>query len=164
VTDPQLLDRFTRTGDPAAMAEIVSRYGAMVLGVARRVTGCAHDAEDVAQACFVELARTAGRVNVSLPGYLHRLATRRAIDFVRQRKARQMTEAAAPRPDAPANRAAIVQHFLLGRSQREIAGDLKIDQSTFARRLAKALEVISPRDYLAAVAGANPRPVTSVWR
>ncbi|HEY0007461.1 MAG TPA: sigma-70 family RNA polymerase sigma factor, partial [Tepidisphaeraceae bacterium] len=168
MNDSELLGRYISHRDSDAMAEIVRRYGGLVLGAAQRVTGNKHDAEDVAQACFVELSQKAARVNENLAGFLHCLATRRGIDLVRRRKARSMNEAAAPRPDETAaadhlwhdiqadldaalagmdeaDRLPIVQHYLLGRSQQEVADDLKINQSTVARRLAKGLQELRKR-------------------
>src|SRR5262245_32011175 len=49
----------------------------MVLGICRRGAGDA--ADDAFQATFLALARQAGRVTESLPGWLHRVATRMAL-------------------------------------------------------------------------------------
>ena len=58
--DADLVARFALQRDEAAFAALVDRHGAMVLGVARRVVGDSHLAEDVMQATFVMLARRAG--------------------------------------------------------------------------------------------------------
>lgn len=166
MSDEELLRRYVQQRDPTALAEIVRRYGGMVLGVARRVTGHPQDAEDVTQTCFAELLQKAGEVKVSLPGYLHCLATRRAIDLVRRRMARRVGETAAACSDETVDqlwfevkadldsamsdlddsiRVPLVEHYLLGRTQAEIAEGLQVNQSTVARRLAAGLEELRKR-------------------
>jgi RNA polymerase sigma-70 factor, ECF subfamily len=60
---------------------IVEKHGDRVLGIATRILGSTHDAEDVAQDVFIEAYRLyrAGPVQ-SWAGLLVRLATMRAID------------------------------------------------------------------------------------
>ena len=79
LSDGQLLERFVNNRalsvEAARAAEtafeaIVSRHGAMVWGVCRRVLGDAHEAEDAFQATFLILVRKAG----SLRGAMARSA------------------------------------------------------------------------------------------
>src|SRR5262249_30568854 len=72
----ELLEGFAATKDGEAFAVLVRRHGPMVLGVCRRGAGDA--ADDAFQATFLALARQASRVTESLPGWLHRVATRMA--------------------------------------------------------------------------------------
>jgi len=78
-SDDSLLQRYAQTRDADAFAELTRRYAGLVYGACLRVTGNHADAEDVAQECFLELAQKASAITVSLPGWLHMLAQRRAI-------------------------------------------------------------------------------------
>jgi|GEM_PF-1603841 len=64
----------------AAFAELVARYGPMVLGVCRRTLIDVHDAEDAFQAVFVVLARKAKNIQPpgAVGGWLHGVAVRTA--------------------------------------------------------------------------------------
>jgi RNA polymerase sigma factor (sigma-70 family) len=101
--DPELLDRYTHGHDQAAFATLVRRYGPLVLGVARRQLADVHRAEDVFQATFLALARSAARLGGRpvLANWLYVVALRQA------RKARAQVArcealelAAPPRPSS----------------------------------------------------------------
>jgi RNA polymerase sigma factor (sigma-70 family) len=96
-TDAALLGRFAADRDETAFAALVDRHGPMVLGVARRVTGNHHTAEDVFQATFLTLARQAGRLRrpAALPAWLHQTASTIALMALRASKRRARAEAEA---------------------------------------------------------------------
>src|SRR5207248_659731 len=96
--DDELLRRFDRTRDEAAFAELVRRYGGLVRGVARRVAGDHHAAEDVLQGTFLLLARKARTVRWRgrIAPWLHAAAYRLACH------ARRQTRRPEPLSDVPA--------------------------------------------------------------
>ena len=78
-------------GDESALARAYDTYGSLVYGLALRVCGKVHDAEEVLQDVFLTLWRTASRFDGargSLAGYLTTLTRNRAIDRLRSRRAR----------------------------------------------------------------------------
>src|SRR5947209_2729617 len=99
VSDDVLLTRFAADRDEAAFAELVRRHGPLVRGVARRRLGDSHEADDVAQATFLALARKAHRLaGRPLAGWLFTVAYRLA------NKARiKLARSAAPPSDVPTN-------------------------------------------------------------
>ena len=88
----RLLQRYLDDRDPDAFAEIVREHASMVYGTALRIVGNESDAEDVAQECYLELARKAGTIKDSVGGWLHTLTTRRAINRVRGEARRKVHE------------------------------------------------------------------------
>src|SRR3954447_6705546 len=84
---------YAAKGDPAAFAELVQRYADMVYATARRVTGSAAAAEDVAQDCFLRLAQSSAAVTGSLAAWLHRTSLNRSLEILRSERARRRREA-----------------------------------------------------------------------
>src|SRR5437763_1985077 len=112
-SDTAWLQKYQSAADPASMGELIRRHAGMVFGVARRITGNAHDAEDVAQSCFLELIRNADGIcqkrdepegGQSAAGWLHGTAMHRAMDLMRNQATRRRheTEAARTRLQADA--------------------------------------------------------------
>jgi RNA polymerase sigma factor (sigma-70 family) len=100
-SDGELLDRFARQHDESAFAQLVKRYGSLVLGTCRRVLGNEADAEDAFQATFLVLARKAGTTAWRGPvgGWLYRTAHQVACKArtAAQRRSRH-EEKVSPRP------------------------------------------------------------------
>src|SRR5437588_11606208 len=71
--DMELVRQFTRDNSEAAFAELVRRHINLVYSVALRCTGQDGDAQDVAQAVFIILARKAAglRERTLLTGWLY---------------------------------------------------------------------------------------------
>ncbi len=76
--DGDLLGRYVRDRDQGAFEALVHRYGGLVLGVARRQLAPAQPVEDVFQATFLALARSANRLhrNTPLANWLYTVALR----------------------------------------------------------------------------------------
>jgi RNA polymerase sigma-70 factor (ECF subfamily) len=161
-----LLRQFTETGDAEAFSEITRRYAGLVYGTCLRVTGDAECARDATQDTFFQLLKHAGRVTGSLGGWLHQVATRRAVDLVRRDTARRERERAfaagsAQETDAwaevsplvdeamneiePGQRDLLLQHFLQGESTVQMAAAEGVSQPTMSRRVEAALEQLRER-------------------
>jgi RNA polymerase sigma factor (sigma-70 family) len=66
--------------------EIVNCHATLVVGSVRRILGNDHDAEDVVQDIFLEAYQVSHKMIIrNWAGFLHHLATRRAIDRLRKR-------------------------------------------------------------------------------
>lgn len=83
-----------RAGDHEAFRELVERHSRAVFRVAYRITGRTEDAEDVVQETFLrayrQLDRFESRANFGT--WLHRIAANCAVDLLRARPGREMTE------------------------------------------------------------------------
>jgi RNA polymerase sigma factor (sigma-70 family) len=93
--DEELLAHYRACRNQEAFAALVERHGLMVIRVCRGILGNAADAEDVAQAVFLELARRPEMVRRSVAGWLHELARSRAINELRGRRRRLHREGRA---------------------------------------------------------------------
>ncbi len=162
--DQALLLHYARSRDAGSFAQLVGRYSALVFSIACRVTGNTATAEDVTQDCFLKLARQADSIRGSLPGWLHRVALNRSLQVIRNEATRKRHESRvsptsepdnepgwnqiAPHVDSALSRLPqdvcepLVQHFLLGRTQNQIAEILGVNQATVSRRIQEGIEMI----------------------
>ena len=162
-TERMMVQRLVRLGDSQAFSRIMHQYAGMVYGTCRRILGNDADAADAAQETFFHLLQNADRITGSLGGWLHQVATRRAIDRIRQeagRRRRQDLYAAngASEPDEwsaieplvdesleelPDDlREVLILHFLKGQTMSQIAAAKGSSQPTISRRVAAALEML----------------------
>jgi RNA polymerase sigma factor (sigma-70 family) len=164
-SDADLLHSFLHSRDENAFACLVKRHGRMVLGVARRILGNRHDAEDAFQATFLVLAKRAACIKPpSMRGnWLHGVAYRTALEARRRiARRREKERAAVPRaasasPDLAAMvdaelsclpdklRVALVLCELEGRTRREVARELGIAEGTVASRVARGRMQLAKR-------------------
>ncbi len=171
LSDSDLLERFIAEDDEAAFTLLVQRHGGMVLHVCRRVLHDAHLAEEAFQATFVVLGRQASSIRKrrSLASWLHGVALKVALK-ARQRAATRRhreTEAGAMRrsetiddatweelrgildeelaalPEKP--RAAVILHYLEGKTHAQAAGELGCAKSTLQSYLERGRERLRER-------------------
>ncbi len=168
-----LLQRFAATGDAEAFSEIVRRHAGMVYGASLRVLSDADRAADATQETFFQLLQNASEITGSVSGWLHRVATRKAVDVIRRDSSRRKREAqyAADRTvdaqkwqdispyvdealdelDAE-TRLILIGHFFNGRTMTEIAAAGKLSQPTVSRRIERLAEKLKDRGIIAAAA------------
>lgn len=165
-TSAALLSRFVKKNDPKAFGEIIHLHSGLVYGACIRVLGDEHKAADATQETFFQLMKHAAEISTSLPGWLHRVATRQAIDRLKKdsrRRQRENDYASEPPRETEhwadvspyvdeeldrldeATRTVVIQHFLEGRSTREIGRELGISQATVSRRLQAGVNVLRGR-------------------
>ena len=162
-TDALLLRRFCDTADPKAFSEIVKLYAGVIYGACRRITHDSELAKDVAQETFFQLMRNAGDVSGSLAGWLHTVATRKAINVVQKDSARKKRESeycgtnlqeaeswdeVSPYVDEALGqiddqlRQVLVKHFLEGLTTRQLAEEIGVSQATISRRVNAGLDSV----------------------
>ena len=83
----ELLRLFVASRDEGAFAQLVQRFGPMVLGVARRLLGDFDDADDAMQLAFAELSRRAGTIENpdGLASWLHTVTVHIALRLRKRR-------------------------------------------------------------------------------
>jgi RNA polymerase sigma-70 factor (ECF subfamily) len=171
ITDKQLLHRFHAHRDEAAFEALVQRYGAMVLGVCRRVLDHSQDAEDAFQATFLVLVRKAGTISKPellgnwLYGVAYRIARKaRAMAARRRETERQAVPMSSDDPELDVAwrdmrtvldkelqglpekyRAPLVLCYLQGMTNEEAARRLGWPTGSISYRLARAREMLKAR-------------------
>ena len=165
--DQQLLRDYAESQSDAAFAELVGRHVDFVYSAALRMVRDAHLAEEVTQAVFVALARTAGQLtdHPVLSGWLHRTTQNLAANAVRsdvrrrahEQEAAAMNELLSPEPDlvwdhiAPhldaalgelseVDRDALLLRYFQRKSAREIAQTLGTSEEAAQKRVSRAVE------------------------
>ncbi len=103
--DGLLLKQFVNEGNQDAFAALMKRHESYVLSVCRHLTSNVQDAEDIFQACFLELVRKAGsiRQHDCVAGWLQTVAVRLAHKTSAKQSQRRQKEAQAVRPSTDAS-------------------------------------------------------------
>lgn len=161
--DLVLLHRFADESDAGAFGELVRRYAAAVYATCLRILGDGGRAEDASQETFFRLMKRPRDVNQCVGAWLHRTATHLSLDLLRSEHSRRRREIAYVREldrtastwaelsptvdqaldDLPEEyRALLVQHYLMGRSQAELAAEAGQSPATVCRRLQRGLELL----------------------
>lgn len=164
--DHELLADFARNGSETAFATLASRHLSLVYSAALRFTGNPHQAEEIAQAVFIILARKAGKLSprVLLSGWLYQTARLTAANFIkgesrrRHREQEVYMQSALHEPESRAweqiaplldeamgalgdtDRNAVVLRYFENRTAAEIGAALRMNEETARRRVNRALE------------------------
>jgi RNA polymerase sigma-70 factor, ECF subfamily len=155
-----LLQQYVNTHDSKAFAELAHRHANLVYGVCMRILGDKDRAAEATQETFFQLLRSASSITGSLSGWLHSVATHKAIDFLRKDTLRRRVESKYSEShtvavtewkdlslhvdDAlnqldEASRALVVDYFLENHSMTEIAATRNISPATVSRRINAAV-------------------------
>src|SRR3954447_329781 len=171
LSDWQLLDRFVSHRDETAFEALVSRHGAMVLSICRRMLGFSVDVDDAFQATFLGLIKRAHALGPRdvIAAWLHgvavKVARRARADAARRRQREKLglvVERAGPDPaehdadhgrilDEEINRlpfkyrAPIVMCYLEGLTHEAAARQLNWPIGTVKGRLSRARSLLESR-------------------
>jgi RNA polymerase sigma-70 factor (ECF subfamily) len=158
--------------DPSVLSDLYDQFGSYVFGLAARVIGDRHAAEDVTQDVFMSIWERPEAFEPSrgrLRTFLGTLAHRRAVDVVRREEARRRRAArdaatAVPIPDVGElamaivaaeqvraevdrlpreQREAIELAYFGGRTYRQVAAELGIPEGTAKSRMRLGLSRIA---------------------
>lgn len=170
LTDAELLERYASTRDAAAFEVLVWRHGEMVFTVCLRLTRRLQDAEDSFQATFLALARKAYSIGkrASVASWLYKVAFRSSLEA--RRRAGQLQqdstpvvlERSSPLEEAIGRelqealneevihlpekyRSAIILSCFQGKTNRQIAVQLRCPEATVRTRLARGRERLRTR-------------------
>ncbi|HSY42297.1 MAG TPA: sigma-70 family RNA polymerase sigma factor, partial [Candidatus Acidoferrum sp.] len=164
--DSVLLRQYAENHSDEAFAVLVERHLNLVYSVARRQIGDPHDAQEIAQAVFIILARKAGslRHHKALSSWLFQATRLTANNFIRSeaRRHRREQEAfmqsqqnestdmvwreAGPMLDdavaalGAKDQRAILLRYYEGRSLREVGTVMGVSEEASEKRVARALE------------------------
>lgn len=132
-SDPELMQAIGRR-EVRAFEALYDRYARLVFSTAYRVLGDAQSAEDVVQDVFVRLWRNPERYveeRGRFLGWMLSVTRNRAIDEVRARKRRPLTESQVWDPDEPGS---LAEGTASAAASREMATADLVDQREMVRK------------------------------
>ena len=155
-----LLQRFVATGDAGAFSEIVRLHASLVYSACMRILGDREAAADATQETFFQFLKKANTIADSIPAWLHRVATGKAVDRIRAESARRRAEGqyaevkrcevgkwedlspfvdeALDALDAP-SRELLIAYFFEGRALVDIGAGRGLSHATVSRRVKAAV-------------------------
>jgi RNA polymerase sigma factor (sigma-70 family) len=162
LSDEELLARYLSGREARVFGELVRRLSPLVYATALRITRSAADAADVAQDCFLQLAKLREPTARSISCYLYTMTRNRSLDLLRSKRRRRQREGMALPVERRSpeelellanldsavdqlpeeHRDLVVRHFLRGESQVELAACLQVSQGTVSRRIQGSLEAL----------------------
>jgi RNA polymerase sigma-70 factor (ECF subfamily) len=170
MTDQQALQQYAASQDAQAFRLLVDQYQRLVYSAARRRLAHIQDIEDVVQITFLKLARAAGTIRRDLAAWLYTTTLNTANELIRRDAARRRHEAVAAADPSSSyledqqkwrdlsllldeallqlpdeQQSLLIEHFLRGRSQRDLAEELHLSQSTIMRRINVAVDELRSR-------------------
>jgi RNA polymerase sigma factor (sigma-70 family) len=181
-SDIQLLREWTRLGSEEAFATVVRRHVNLVFSSALRQVGSRELAEEITQAVFFELAKSARalRQDSVVAAWLFEVTRRKAIDLLRREARRKERERLAveeatsmnsqdaswreiaPMLDeamaklATKDRAALLLRFFENQGLRDVGQSLGISEDAAQKRVARALEKLRQILELRGVSATTP--------
>lgn len=152
VSDDRCLDKWIRERDRESFLELVARHGGMVYGTALRITNNPDTALQVAVSCFEKLMKMDSLPQVPILIFLHREATRSALEVVKP----------LPLPTEPVNfptwndiknrvdvlianltdkySQALILHFLEGHAPANLVSYLRLPREKIEELIEKGVE------------------------
>lgn len=164
MTDLEALAAYHRDRNAEAFRQLVHTYQSLVYASCRRLLDNPADVADATQETFVRLAKHAGRINRNVAAWLHATARTVANDRRRSDRSRQQREAAwselnntgetpnllpvvddclARLPEE--HRELLLQHYLQGRTQTDLAQEKGVSQPAISKRLGQAMDSLRQR-------------------
>jgi RNA polymerase sigma factor (sigma-70 family) len=162
--DLELLHRFAALGDRDAITAVIRRYQNLVFSTCLRRIGNATDAEDAMQQVFLAMMKNAGVINSSASQWLYRCSVNISRSIVRSRNNRLHRERTKARQADPwsvngqperneaheilrqclrtidgADHKVLIDNYLHGMTQQDIASAMGVTQQAVAKRLGKTL-------------------------
>ena len=163
IVSEDLLRRFVDEHDGQAFAALAKQHADMVYAVCLRILRNDHHAADATQETFLQLLKSAKAVTGSVSGWLHQVATAKAIDLARREsRYRQSKEHVTYEYETcidewktvslyldealesidSSSRDLLIGYYLESRDMAELARALGVSQPTISRRIRAATEML----------------------